>query len=92
MRAYCRCLKKRHARKGIALVGAPIRTADDFDRAFDTDVERKSQFGASTIIPDHDTSAGSALADLGIKHRLPTMFANRANVEAGGLHELWPEL
>ena len=31
-----------------------------------------------------------ALAALGIKHRLPTMFANRANVEAGGFMSYGP--
>ena len=32
------------------------------------------------------------LAELALKHRLPGMFANRANVEAGGLMSYGPDL
>lgn len=76
-------------RKGITLVGAPIRTADDFDRAFDLMLSEKA---GSVLVPSSPITNArrQVLADLGIKHRLPTMFANRANVEAGGLMSYGP--
>ena len=77
------------ASKGITLVGAPIRTADDFDRSFDLMVSAKT---SSVLIPSSPVTNArrKALADLGIKHGLPTMFTNRANVEAGGLMSYGP--
>ena len=71
-------------RNGITLVGAPIRTADDFDGAFELMLREKA---SSVLVPSSPVTntRRRALAELGIKHRLPTMFANRANVEAGGL-------
>ena len=82
-------LEEAAARKGIALVGAPIRTADDFDRAFDMMLSERV---SSVLVPSSPITniRRHALADLGIKHRLPTMFANRANVEAGGLMSYGP--
>jgi ABC-type uncharacterized transport system substrate-binding protein len=84
-------LEETAARKGIALVGAPIRTADDFDRAFDLMVSEKAN---SVLVPSSPVTntRRQALADLGIKHRLPTMYANRANVEAGGLMSYGPNI
>ena len=77
------------ARKGITLVGAPIRTADDFDRAFDLMMSERAN---SVLVPSSPVTNTNrkALAELGIKYRLPSMFANRANVEAGGLMSYGP--
>jgi putative ABC transport system substrate-binding protein len=77
------------ARKGVALVGAPIKTADDFDQAFNLMLSERA---SSVLVPSSPitNTRRHALAALGIKHRLPTMFANRANVEAGGLMSYGP--
>jgi putative tryptophan/tyrosine transport system substrate-binding protein len=77
-------------RKGIALVSAPIRTADDFDGAFNLMLSERV---TSVLVPSSPitNTRRRALADLGIKHRLPTMFANKANVEAGGLMSYGPD-
>src|SRR5262249_23921751 len=82
-------LEEAAARKNITLVRAPIRTADDFDRAFDLMVSEKAN---SVLVPSSPVTntRRQSLADLGIKHRLPTMFTNRANVEAGGLMSYGP--
>jgi putative ABC transport system substrate-binding protein len=82
-------LEETAARRGIALVGAPIRTAEDFDRSFDLMVNAKA---SSALIPSSPVTNArrKTLADLGIKYRLPTMFTNRANVEAGGLMSYGP--
>ena len=82
-------LEEAATRKNITLVGAPIRTADDFGRAFDLMVAEQA---SSVLVPSSPITNARrhALADLGIKHRLPTMFANRANVEAGGLMSYGP--
>ncbi|UWU70506.1 ABC transporter substrate-binding protein [Bradyrhizobium sp. NC92] len=82
-------LEEAAKRKSIDLVGAPISTADDFNRAFDLMVNEKV---ASVLVPSSPITNARrrALAELGIKHRLPTMFANRANVEAGGLMSYGP--
>lgn len=82
-------LEETAARKSITLVSAPIRTADDFDRSFDLMVSAKT---SSVLVPSSPVTNArrKALADLGIKHRLPTMFTNRANVEAGGLMSYGP--
>jgi ABC-type uncharacterized transport system substrate-binding protein len=82
-------LEEAAARKGITLVSAPIRTASDFDGAFDLMLNEKA---SSVLVPSSPVTntRRQALADLAIKHRLPTMFANRANVEAGGLMSYGP--
>ncbi|MBR1127124.1 ABC transporter substrate-binding protein [Bradyrhizobium iriomotense] len=82
-------LEETAARKSITLVGAPIRTADDFVRAFDLMVSEKVN---SVLVPSSPVTntRRRALAELGIKYQLPTMFANRANVEAGGLMSYGP--
>ena len=82
-------LEEAAPRKQIALVGAPISSADDFDRAF----EMLLRAGAtSVLVPSSPVTNArrQTLAELAIKCRLPTMFANRANVEAGGLMSYGP--
>jgi putative ABC transport system substrate-binding protein len=76
-------------RKGVTLVSAPIRTASDFDDAFRL---MSSEQVSSVLVPSSPitNTRRQALADLGMKHRLPTMFANRANVEAGGFMSYGP--
>ena len=82
-------LEEAAGRKGITLVGAPIRTAADFDGAFEL---MSSEKASSVLVPSSPVTNTRrlALAELGIKHRLPTMFANRANVEAGGFMSYGP--
>ncbi len=71
-------------RLGIELVLAPVKSVADFETSFSTLVrERASGF----LVPTSPltNSQPAPLAELALKHRLPGMFGNRANVLAGGL-------
>jgi putative ABC transport system substrate-binding protein len=72
------------AKLGIQIYSAPVRASKDFDGAFATMVrERVSGLfvAASTLMRVERTP----LAQLAIRHRIPSMFGTRENVEAGGL-------
>jgi putative ABC transport system substrate-binding protein len=62
----------------------PIQAVADFDGAFATmAAERVDGF----LVPGSPLANAqrAPLADLALKHRLPGIFANKANVRAGGL-------
>jgi putative tryptophan/tyrosine transport system substrate-binding protein len=69
---------------GVSLWMVPARSAEDFDGALASMVaERVGAFlvlGSPLIV-----SARARLAELAVKYRLPSMFALREPVEAGGL-------
>jgi len=69
---------------GVALQMVPARTAEDFAGALASTVsERADAFlalGSPLIL-----SYRARLAELALKYRLPSMFAQREAVEAGGL-------
>jgi putative ABC transport system substrate-binding protein len=69
---------------GVSLRLAPARTAEDFDAALASMMaERVGAFlvlGSPLVV-----SARARLAELAMKYRLPSMFAIREPVEAGGL-------
>ena len=78
------------AKLGIQIYSVPVRAGKDFDGAFATMVrERVGGFfvAASTLMRVGRTP----LAQLAIRHRLPSMFGTRENVEAGGLMSYAPE-
>jgi putative ABC transport system substrate-binding protein len=69
---------------GVELVLAPVSVVADFEAAFATLLrERASGF----LVPTSPltNSQPAPLAELAVRHRLPGMFGNRANVLAGGL-------
>jgi putative tryptophan/tyrosine transport system substrate-binding protein len=69
---------------GIEIQILPVRSADDFEGAFQVAASSR----AEAIYPGDDplvTNARDQLAELGLRYRLPTMFAFRENVLAGGL-------
>jgi putative ABC transport system substrate-binding protein len=76
---------------GVKLVWVPARTVEDFEGAFST--MSREQLGGflvadAPLIVSHRTR----LAELALKHRLPSMFATKENVEAGGLMSYGPDL
>lgn len=78
------------AKLGIQIYSVPVRAGKDFDSAFATMVrERVGGFfvAASTLTRVERTP----LAQLAIRHRLPSMFGTRENVEAGGLMSYAPD-
>lgn len=69
---------------GVGLVMVPARTVEDFDQAFAT-MARERVDGFLVPSSPLSNSQRAPLAELALKHRLPGMFANKANVQAGGL-------
>jgi putative ABC transport system substrate-binding protein len=63
---------------------APVRTVDDFDGAFAA-MSRDRVDGFLVPSSPLTNSQRAPLAELAFKHRLPGIFANKANVQAGGL-------
>jgi putative ABC transport system substrate-binding protein len=76
---------------GVALHMVPVQTVDDFDRAFTT-MAREHVSGVFVIGSAFTFAHRTRLAELALKHRLPTMFAPKENVEAGGLMSYAPDL
>jgi putative ABC transport system substrate-binding protein len=75
---------------GVQLLMVPARAVEDFEGAFATMArERVGGFfvAASTL----NYSQRTLLAELAVKHRLPSMFGTRENVEAGGLMSYAPD-
>jgi putative ABC transport system substrate-binding protein len=69
---------------GLALAMVSAATAEDFDAAL-ASIAREN-VGSLFVVPSPLTLMQPArLAELALKHRLPTMFGARENVEAGGL-------
>jgi ABC-type uncharacterized transport system substrate-binding protein len=69
---------------GVGLLMTPIQAVADFDGAFATmEAERADGF----LVPGSPLANAqrAPLADLALKHRLPGIFASKANVRAGGL-------
>src|SRR6202165_3478170 len=69
---------------GVQLVMVPARTVEDFEGAFST-MSREHVGGFLAVAAPLFGSNRARLADLALKHRLPGMFGNKENVEAGGL-------
>jgi putative ABC transport system substrate-binding protein len=71
-------------RLGLELHLASAATAEDFDGAFAS--MARENIGGVFVVPAPITLMQRArLAELALKHRLPTMFGAKENVEAGGL-------
>jgi putative ABC transport system substrate-binding protein len=68
-----------------------VSTVADYDGAFA--MMTKDRVGAVLVHASTQTSRDNPqlLADLALKHRLPTMFGSRDNVVAGGLMSYAPD-
>ncbi|MBR0939368.1 ABC transporter substrate-binding protein [Bradyrhizobium jicamae] len=69
---------------GVELVLAPAGTVTEIQEAF-VIMSRERVSGVLVLSSPLYTAQGALLADLQMKYRLPEIFANRANVDAGGL-------
>jgi putative tryptophan/tyrosine transport system substrate-binding protein len=69
---------------GVQLLAAPVVTTADFDTAFSMMVREHAD---GFLVPSSPltNSARALLAELQSKYKLPGMFVNKENVEAGGL-------
>jgi putative ABC transport system substrate-binding protein len=87
-------LTSRETEQSAQMLGIPLKLHDvdgpaDFDRAFSAIVAE----GAGAVLVATSSmffAHRRQLADLALKHRLPTMFAFREYVEAGGLMSYGP--
>jgi putative tryptophan/tyrosine transport system substrate-binding protein len=75
---------------GVQLLSAPIEAVADFDGAFSTMVRERAD---GFLVPSSPltNSERVPLANLALKHRLPGIFVNKENVEAGGLMSYGPD-
>jgi putative ABC transport system substrate-binding protein len=68
---------------GVQVHLAPTRTEQDFDEAFDALTQE--HVSGVLVLASPITYSDQRLAQLALKHRLPSMFTFRENAEAGGL-------
>jgi len=66
-------------------------TVEDFEAAFET-MSRERVGGFVAVATPPTLSHRERLAKLALKHRLPSMFGTKENVEAGGLMSYAPDL
>jgi putative ABC transport system substrate-binding protein len=69
---------------GLQLISAPMRTSDDFERAFAAMMQRQPSAMVTTADPLIQRHIAK-LIDLMTSRRLPSMYQLRENVVAGGL-------
>jgi putative ABC transport system substrate-binding protein len=79
------------AKLRVALHKVSVQSVDDFDAAFAT-MARERVDGVLVHGASLTGTHTALLAELTLKHRLPTMFTIRDNVEAGGLMSYSPDL
>jgi putative ABC transport system substrate-binding protein len=72
------------ARLGVEIFSMPVRGSKDFDDAFAT-MARERVSGVFIAASTLTRVERVPLAQFALKHRMPTMFGTRENVEAGGL-------
>jgi putative ABC transport system substrate-binding protein len=81
------------AKLGVQVQLAPVRTVEEFGGAFATMAEERVD--AIYIVPSSLTLRGRdaprLLAELALKHRLPSMFGGNVSVVAGGLMSYSPD-
>jgi putative ABC transport system substrate-binding protein len=78
------------ARASIALVPYEFHKPDDFEAAFTAFAQAKAE---ALLVPPDTTFASyrARIAELAVKARLPSIFANRLSAEAGGLLSYGPD-
>jgi putative tryptophan/tyrosine transport system substrate-binding protein len=79
-----KAVKAASEKLGVQLVLTPAGTVSEIEEAFAT-MTRERVSGALVLGSPLYNAQGALLAEFQMKHRLPEIFANRANVDAGGL-------
>jgi putative tryptophan/tyrosine transport system substrate-binding protein len=75
---------------GLRVHAVPVRDVTEFESAFAT--MARERVGAVLVLSTPLFMGGAKrLADLGLTHRLPTMFGPREHVEVGGLASYSPD-
>jgi putative ABC transport system substrate-binding protein len=76
---------------GLQLQVIDVRTSEDLEKAF-ASMGRESATGMVILADPIFMDLRKPIAEFAIKNRLPTVFARRENVEAGGLISYGPSL
>ncbi len=75
---------------GLRLQTVAVRSATEFDSAFSA-ISRDRAGGVLVLSTPLFIAEARRLAELALKHKLPTMFGPRAHAEAGGLMSFGPD-
>jgi putative ABC transport system substrate-binding protein len=77
---------------GASLQLTPVRTVEEFEDAFATMTKERVDaiFVVASSLTGRGRGAPMLLAELAMKHRLPSMFGYKASVVAGGLMSYSP--
>ena len=75
---------------GLKVLPVPVRSVTEFEGAFSTIVRERADSVLVLSTPLFIASA-KLLAELAMKHKLPSLFGPRHHVEAGGLMSFSPE-
>jgi putative ABC transport system substrate-binding protein len=74
---------------GVEIHPIPVQTVEDFDRAFAT-MAQEHVDGVFVFASSLTRTQRTPLAELALKHRLPSIFGAKENVQAGGLMSYAP--
>ena len=90
-RPFVQAAEDTGAKLGVQLVTVSVSTVGDFDGAFGKMAH--DRVGAVLVHSSALTARHNSprVAEVALKHRLPTMFGGRANVVAGGLMSYAPD-
>lgn len=84
------CRRESNRTLGLRIQPLPVRSVAEFDSAFSAMVREGA--GAALVLSTPLYMGGAKrLAELGIMHRVPTMFRPREHVDAGGLLSYGPD-
>jgi putative ABC transport system substrate-binding protein len=75
---------------GLGIQAVPVRTAGEYDGAFAAMVGERAD-GVLVLSTPLYIAGAERLAELGIKHRLPTLFGPKHHVQAVGLMSYSPD-
>ena len=75
---------------GLKVLPVPVRSAAEFDDAFST-ITRERADALLVLSTPLFIAGAKPIAELAIKHRVPSLFGPRHHVEAGGLMSYSPE-
>lgn len=75
---------------GLRLQSVPVRSSSEFESAFSA-IVREHAGGVLILSTPLFMGGARSLADLSLRHKLPTIFAAREHVEAGGLLSYGPD-
>jgi putative ABC transport system substrate-binding protein len=75
---------------GMKVLPVPVRSATEYESAFSA-IARERADGVLVLSTPLFIAGAKPLAELALKHRLPSLFGPRHHVEAGGLMSYSPE-